>query len=157
VSVGAVVSLGFAVSCAAAVGAVVSLGFTVFCAAAVDVTLFVWLVTVILQVSFVFPAFACTFAVPFFAPFTVADCFPFFFSVITFLPERIFQLTVFFVFFTVNVFVFPFCTVSVFALSLTAALADASVVGIVESSNASAQTPASSFFFIILFSFFIIL
>jgi hypothetical protein len=67
-----------------------------------------------LQLSFFFPTVACTFAVPSPLPVMFAVVLFFFFKEMNFSPDKIFQVTFFFVFFTVNDFFCPFVKVSFF-------------------------------------------
>ena len=123
------------------VGVFVFSGFLVFC-------------TVTVQVSFFFPIFACTFALPFFLPLIVAAVLLFFFKVMYFLPDKIFHVTFFFVFFTLIVLLLPFLIVIFLLLKLIFFAADTLVAGIIPSTRAKERKHTISFRFVLIITHF---
>lgn len=142
------VTVGFLVS-AGGVGVTVGFGL------GDGVGLFVFLgffafFTVTVQVSFFFPILACTFALPFFLPLIVAAVLPFFFKVMYFLPDKIFHVTFFFVFFTLIVLLVPFVIDIFLLLKLTFFAADTLAVGIIPRIRAKERKHTISFRFVLI-------
>jgi hypothetical protein len=105
--------------------------------------------TVTLQVSFVPPVVACTFALPSFFPLIVTATLPFFRKVMFFFPDSTFQVTFFCVFFTLSVLLTPIVTVSFFALKLTFFAADTPLDGIIPSKREKESPTANTVLFVL--------
>ena len=124
VTAGVPLTSGFTVTSEEAVGFVVAVGFAVatgffvvtgFLVVAGFFVVF-FAATVILQLYFFFPITACTFAEPFFKPFTVQPVLLFLVIFTYFFPFETFHLTLFLLFLSFTLTVFPTVTFALFAI-----------------------------------------